>query len=296
MWNWIDIAQYVSFPAMMIMMKYIRSDAGSDGFWNEKNINYNSIVTIFMFMGFFRSITMLNFWDETRWLIAMIVETFKDMRSFFTILVFSIYLFALIHIEFSKTSTFEDPTKQHYELSETLDLMFNWSFGNWADSSQMNRAEYIGFLGFTVFLPLVMMNLFIALIWETFGNIQGNREVADYRQILDILEDFNLFTSMFTGKSTKKTKKYLHLILEDKSGDDEEEDGNRKMENIMDSQEMILESLEKMENRQIGLEEKLEVIERREGAHKKVIGAIRASTELNVKLSDAKLENYQINW
>jgi hypothetical protein len=299
-WNWIDNAQYIAFPSLMIVMKYIRPDDPED-FWNEEKEWFNIIITFFMFLAFFRSITMLNFWDDTRYLIAMIVETFKDMRSFFTILIFSIYLFAMIHIEFSKTSTFVDDEgvesdQKMLGFLPSLDIMFNWCFGNWADSSAMNKAEYFGFLGFTIFLPLVMFNLFVALIWETFSNIKGNQEVADYRQILEILEDFNLFTSFFTGKSTKKNQKYLHLIVQSEDKDNVEEEKMKKLEGIEDVQEKIVDNLAQMQLKQTQIEEQLEVLEKTEIVHKKVIGAIKASARATAMMTGNNLQNFNINW
>ena len=215
LYNWIDMFQYISLPGLMIFQRVVAYDSE---YLNDNNEVYNIITCTIMFLAFLRSLTMLRFWDESRYLVAMIFQAFKDIKAFVVVLGFAIFSFGLIQIHAFKTrSEINDQGlrvyKEELKFLETMDSMFNFAFGSWGNTGEYNTTQYYTFLVFQAFLPLVLMNLFIAIIWDTFANVKSERSVADLREMINILEDFNnLFNtlSFFGGKGSSKS--YLHLI------------------------------------------------------------------------------------
>ena len=65
------------------------------------------------------------------------------------------------------------------------------------------------FIGATILLPLMLLNLLIAIISDTFDRVYSNRIASDYKEIANlILEQENL---MFWNRK-KRGLKYLHVI------------------------------------------------------------------------------------
>ena len=69
--------------------------------------------------------------------------------------------------------------------------------------------QWIVFIVATIFLPLMLLNLLIAIISDTFDRVYSNRIASDYKELANlILEQENL---MFWNRKERGLK-YLHVI------------------------------------------------------------------------------------
>ena len=261
--NWVDMAEYIAIPVFILFDRY----GPNEPEYKDTNIYYNGFIITLMFLAFMRSLTMLRFWERTRYLVNMIFTTFSDIKSFLTILVMTVVCFGLMHAQAFKTETTLvggiETYRETMGFREVLDLMFNFAFGNWGDSSTYNFPQYYSFLIFVVFLPLVMMNLFIAIIWDTYANVRDGKTEADLNEMLDIMGDFNYLLKYLGLFARGDSQKYIHMIK--KRGDDggSEEatkgsglDGQLVMQRldlvlkgIEDSDERLDEKVDKLEDR-----------------------------------------------
>ena len=263
-YNWIDMVMYLAIPGFMLFDRY-----GPEwGSLTDTNNTYNSFIITLMFVAFIRSLTMLRFWKETRYLVAMIFRAFSDIKSFIAILFLTVISFGLMHAQAFKTDREIDqttglrtqkfrPTKSFFEV---IDTIFNYAFGNWGDTGDYNFTQYYSFLIFIVFLQLVMMNLFIAIIWDTYTNVRTGRKEADFNEILNILGEFNYLFKFF-GLMGKKniSEKYIHMIK--KKGDKskiQEEREHQDLFNTIHKSQSAIERLERTLQEMIDSDEKLD--------------------------------------
>lgn len=292
-YNYVDIVQYIAMPLIMwINFLEILSD--------EKKI-YNGVISVTMLFAAGRALTMLRVIDGVRYLVAMILQVFKDMQYFMYILIGSIFAFALIDLEVMKTvdpvsenpDEPPEPKPEFYTITHyfyALDAVYNLAYGAWEGSAKYNFNQYFHFLVNTMFIPLILLNLLIAIISKTFEDFEEKKEVSDIKETVSMLLDFNYFIQKLRGvkKANKKKEEYwnrapsnknisrrkefyLHLI---KEAVDEEVDVNERLREVEDN-------IEKVKNEVFGEIEKVkkEVIERLEesGDH------VRKNAETNTK-------------
>ena len=249
-YNWVDIFEYMLIPAFMLFHKY-----GPETFEigettlvvNESSGIYNATTLSLMFLAFIRSLTMLRFWDPTRYLVAMIFRVFWDVRSFFVIVLLTITSFSLIMIEAQKTVMDQQKIQELYQdpfitLVHKLDYTLNFALGSWTDSSELNAPQYYSFLFCCIFLPTVMMNILFAIVWETFADVKAEREQADFNEILNILGEINYLVKFFGIFCKKKGRgRYIHLIKKagDRSNLEKEKEMEESLRRISDTNERI---------------------------------------------------------
>ena len=104
----------------------------------------------------------------------MINETIKDIRSFVLIL-FTIMI-AYFHIQY--TLNFAE-TDQEIEL--LMRRSFTLAFADFPDYTLMTRSQFFVFMLFSLIITLVLMNMLIAIMSDTYERMQANVVVADLR-------------------------------------------------------------------------------------------------------------------
>lgn len=118
------------------------------------------------------------------------------MTYFITLLGAYIIILSAVNIQIQKYQN-EDVDLSFKNYLKSLDTLYNIGFGGWGDSNSLNIPSYFLFLVNTVLIPLIMFNLLIAIISETFANYNEGRELYDMRQLVDILVDWNYFVTTF---------------------------------------------------------------------------------------------------
>lgn len=207
MGNWVDL--YLCF-AMIAIAGCMNPDPLIDYTHSLPNL----ATSLTMTAAAIRALTYMKIVDGVRHFFEMMFSAFKDIRYFLIVLVFGILLFGAIDIQVSKTTP--QPQLSLNGYANAVDKVYNLSFGNWGDSKDLNLNQYIHFLIGTLFIPLVMFNLLIAMIWEIFNEYTYNKTITEVRVAIQDLLDMNnfiRFVSRFIGRS-EQTLTYLHLVVE----------------------------------------------------------------------------------
>ena len=175
-----------------------------------------------------RSVTHLKVVNGVRYLIEMMIQVFIDMRYFLLLMLTIIVIFGAIFAQIQKTKMDDEEIRNSTRLklfANGIDYVYNLGYGAWADSIVFDYNEYFYFALAAFVFPLVMFNLLIAIISDTFERVERKKELTDIRGIVDVLLDFSYFSSVFRKmvfKSSKNEGKYLHLIKAKKERLDEE--------------------------------------------------------------------------
>ena len=172
------------------------------------------------------------------------MQVFMDIPSFLIILVISMYAFGVCFYAISHRVT----TSQDWIAYEMIG-MYRMAYGDFAYVDDYGGVEWLFFLLSTVLMPLVMMNLLIAIISDTFERVYTSKTASDYKEKTAlILEVENL---MFWRRNVK-SRVFLHVVKyrgEDETEVDEWEGRSAALKKeiermLVDSQKAITKAVE----------------------------------------------------
>mmetsp|Transcript_13159 Transcript_13159/g.2022 ORF Transcript_13159/g.2022 Transcript_13159/m.2022 type:complete len:94 (+) Transcript_13159:750-1031(+) len=93
----------------------------------------------------------------------MLIEIVQDLLAFLIILIYSIFTFAILLTIYTKDSL-------NYDFSESMRISYRVVHGDW-DIDGFGTAEWVWFILATIVNPLIMLNLVIALMGDTYNNV-----------------------------------------------------------------------------------------------------------------------------
>jgi hypothetical protein len=142
-----------------------------------------------MFFSFFNLLGSLKFVPRLRVLIKMFVQTLQEMSSF-------IFVVLVMLLSFTITFTFQEGASEVSLLKgwENFKMMYKVMFGNF-DSLEKGVGKDGGYIAWalyfvvTIMIPLVMLNLLIAVISETHSKIMEHQEKSDNLSLNEIILD-----------------------------------------------------------------------------------------------------------
>ena len=233
--NWLDVMIYLGLPTIMGLNYYSHTSATKLIDDHKKRTNF--VITLFMGLAAIRSITMFKVVDGIRYLVAMILEVFSDIRFLAVIMISSILFFSMIEIQIMKTRLGEqDGDGNDYEqptFFSAFDIIYNVAYGDWGGSDAMNWNQYIHFLANTSILNLIIINLMIAITSKTFEDYEESKDLFDIKGTLEILSDYNYFMTRLLRerKEDDTSRNYIHLMTI-KDNEDDEGDTFNKLEEL----------------------------------------------------------------
>ena len=170
----------------------------------------NNYLTWFMVLiNLFRGFFSLKVFEGTRVFIRLLQKSFKNIWSFLVVFIYctvSLGLMSLI------TNFVSDPNTTHgLDISfETLwiapyDMMLGISPFN---SSQANLT-YIGFLFISILNWMILMNILIAILSDTYDEFLTQKETINTKEKINLLIEIEQIVYSFTSKSNSTS--YLHI-------------------------------------------------------------------------------------
>ena len=171
-WNWIDIGFIASHFTMLALI------------WTDAPQSAQRLFISFaLLFSYTKLLSLLRVRSDIRYLIRMLIEILRDSLSFMA--VSSIYLFAFAMI-FYQSRLVDGTNEQNsdYHLLEAYTLYF----GDW-DVSHYSAIALPFFVLVTLLLTLIMLNMLIAIMGDTFDRIQDSIEVVNGREKLAITTD-----------------------------------------------------------------------------------------------------------
>ena len=246
--NILDIYQYAGIPIIMFLIHFEVID--------DSQPVHNTVIVVSMIIFSIRSFLLLKVIDGVRYLVAMIKQVFIDMVSFLIMLAWSILVVAYSEIEISKMTAVEGETSSFIaSLSRVYDLLYTqWT----VNQANFTLSQFILFYCFTIFLPLIMFNLLIAIISKTYEQFEENKEVYGYRETIDLLVDLKTISKLIDPIRGYE-QRFIQLIKEEKQGKNLLEEGIEDLQaQSKANKEAVLRLSERVEERIKALDMKLE--------------------------------------
>lgn len=173
----------------------------------------NQLLVSLTFLTMVRGISYFRLFDNTRYMINLLSEVIKDMKSFLIILTYSTYSFALIYfIMVNNIMRYRDP--ENYDpkgFSEYVANAYLLNLGNFS-TDNYEAFEWLIFFLASVINPLIMLNLLISIMGDTFGRVKEEQSIADMKELTEmVLEgEYILFC-----KRSKSTKSFVQICKEE---------------------------------------------------------------------------------
>lgn len=147
----------------------------------------HSIATFFMW---FKLLYFLRIFKNTSYLIRMIIEVIYDMKAFMLVWLISILAFSDSFLGLSLANP--PDTKFIMGFIDSFTFTYRLILGDWDTKDFGNVAlplVWILFLLCTIFNLIVMLNLLIAIISETFSRVNGNAISTGYKEMASLISE-----------------------------------------------------------------------------------------------------------
>lgn len=164
------------------------------------------------FLSMVRGISYFRLFDNTRYMINLLHEVIKDMQSFLILLAYSTYSFALIYfiminnvIKYNSAPEHEAKPFSYYITDSYLLSLGQFSTDNYGPF------EWVIFFFASVINPLIMLNLLISIMGDTFGRVKQEQEIANMQELTGMVieGEYLLFCKRNQGR-----KMYMQICKE----------------------------------------------------------------------------------
>lgn len=156
--------------------------------YDEASLYLKSITTFFMWA---KMLYFLRIFPAFAYLIRMIVQVCLDMKVFMFILLVVILAFADSFYGISRENEPEHVFAETFW--DALMYAFLMALGDWSVPDALGKKvipmAYILFLLSTIFNLIVMLNLLIAIISETFAEVNSNAEKFGYKEKAQLIAE-----------------------------------------------------------------------------------------------------------
>jgi hypothetical protein len=168
--NWLDLG-YPLFLISTIIVMWSDNINTPDDILRKHWIRALCIV-----FGYTKWLFYFRVIKHTRTLIRIIVEILKDMSSFCLVLLMIFFGFTFVFMEFNYTVEFGNQLFNVYALL----------YANYASPGETPFEVFFSVI-ITFILSVVLLNLLIAIMGETYNNIQQSAVLADSREKVDLV-------------------------------------------------------------------------------------------------------------
>ena len=182
-WNLLDLSRIV-LSYYYTIKQLVMHDSSHTGL---------ELLTLFYCL---KAIGYFRIFNKYRYLLRVILEIIKDMTPFFLILFTSTLAFAILLRVSESELTFFNSFINVYMLDQTNFVISLSSFEN----------IFVFFMA-SLLNPIIMLNLLIAIMGDTYDRIQEDMVVADYREMTELILEAEYF--VFWRKFKPGTLAYI---------------------------------------------------------------------------------------
>ena len=170
-WNWFDLLRLIGTVFYFVIVL-------TDTFGERTQLFFLTAVNAFQS---FKLVSIFTLFRATRVLVRSLVNILKDMIPFLLFCTAAIAFFSLMY-----TSTVIENDLDNFTYQAFLLHVFELSFGGFA-TSDYGRTEIIVFLIAAFLLPLVMLNMLIAIMGDTYDGVKEKEDRRDLQELSNLI-------------------------------------------------------------------------------------------------------------
>lgn len=192
-WNWVDLWRSSMFFIYSIMV------------WTSYFDDQSTFLSIIILVTWLRGVTYFRIITSTRYLINLLFEVFKDIPAFLIIFFYTIFAFSFIFYSIQSQSAFG--------YFNVLSVTYSTSLGN-GDNSDYDKLQWLFYVLITLFNFIIMLNLLISILSDTYARIKENQTIADYKELASMILEVEM---MLFWKKSMNEKEYIHVCRDENS-------------------------------------------------------------------------------
>ena len=156
MWNWSDILRVVLNFAYFVLLV---------GNFTNDEVN-SAILTSIALTTFVKLTSIFSYFRDTRVLLRIFIEILRDMLPFFLFIVVTTLSIGIMY-----TSTLVPDELKNSSFLDNLEHAFLLDFGDF-NLDGYNYLRNIVFIFSTILVPLVLLNMLIAIMGDTYDKVK----------------------------------------------------------------------------------------------------------------------------
>jgi WD40 repeat protein len=225
LWNYVDIVR----SPICITWGFL-SIAQSSGY------EYDELTFLANLLCWIRGLTYFRTFKPTRIFVRMVIGVFKDTASFLIVLTYTTLAYGTLFVASSNS--------KNHDLIEVLKKAYLFDLSNF-ETDDITASQWVVFFIASIMNCIIMLNLLISILGDSYGKIQETMIESDYSQMLDVILELE---KLMIWNRQKGAHIYLQVCREFEDGDDGKElesqvkDLNKKLEDL--SQKFELKSQE----------------------------------------------------
>ena len=192
-WNFIDLLR-ITFSLTWGIASF---------FVNQSNVFIVIILFLMVFFNLMRGITCFRIFDKTRYYIRLIKSAISD--SFFFLLIFSYSTFAFGVLYFMSSD-------KNTSITSIWTAPYELNMGEVDRANIENPLTYLYFLLTSIINVVIMLNLLISILGDTFDSFQLNYDEVDNFEMAELIHETE--SIMFFRQSIPAVKKYIQVCQE----------------------------------------------------------------------------------
>ena len=169
LWNLLDLLRIISAYIFIIFM-FIPLD--------QDNIAKTIVILFLIISTLLKGLSFFECLPATRSMIKIFFEIIKDSIYFLILLIFSILAFTFLFMASSNMS-----------FNESFSMTYSLSFGGF-NIDNYSIYELICFHLATLIIPLLMFNLLVSIMNETFSRLKEDLIAEDIKALAELITDF----------------------------------------------------------------------------------------------------------
>lgn len=139
------------------------------------------LLAVLTMLVWIRIISFLRLFSQTRSLIRLLIEVIKDMIPFMLVLLIGVGAFTTaIYIVINNHSLAIE--NERISFVDSLKHVYRLMFGDF-DTDNYGTPLWILFIFSSIFMPLIMLNMLIAIMSDTYERVSSNSIEADGKEL-----------------------------------------------------------------------------------------------------------------
>ena len=217
LWNYVDLIRGILFVVYCLSVWLVDTR-------EEENSPFNNdVFTLLTLFSWLRGITYFKLFERTRYLIKLIMEASVDILSFFLLLFYSTLAFAFImqSVDYSRVNVDEAVCYgENYSITCYFLNSYVQNLGE-LSTSPTNFLTWVLFIIISIVNPVIMLNLLISIMGDTYGRVKAGKVIADAREIAGMVLEVETLMNWNRGLNQKTFLKVLCEEADLKAGEKE---------------------------------------------------------------------------
>ena len=192
-WNTMDIIRYLVSIYWVYYDVYVLPKLTKD-----KDIkaldNFQVLTWLFVFLNVMKALLGFRAFDQTRFYVRLIFKCMFEIIPFLIIFVFFTYSFGLLNIV----------EKGEYNLENIWASPFDQSVGGFQRAADGSWLGYFMFLLGTLIIVIIMLNLLISILGDTFSRFLVEAKQIDYKVMIETVYEVEVLLFWRTGTNSVK--------------------------------------------------------------------------------------------